>query len=179
MTRSTASPSCWSICSSDSSAMSRSPRRLSAKRSREWAMAVSPPLTATYISDLHGDAARQGAELGAGGEDDVDTAGKQAVVGGPVLPEIVGQAGDGDGRSAVDARAMALPLRPAREAGHFDDQRGGAVGVGVGPEIEVVEWRRRRCREDGEGRLVALCDDRGASVQAQEDADIRPLERLC
>src|SRR4029453_2607762 len=128
MTRSTASPSCWSICSSDSSAMSRSPRRLSAKRSREWAMAVSPPLTATYISDLHGDAARQGAELGAGGEDDVDTAGKQAVVGGPVLPEIVGQAGDGDGRSAVDARAMPLPRRPAPGAGDYAVHSSGVGG---------------------------------------------------
>src|SRR5262245_52291461 len=106
--------------------MSRSPRRLSASRSREWAMAVSPPLTATYMSDLHGDAARQGAELGAGGEDNVDTAGKQAVVGGPVLPEIVGEAGNSDSCAAVDAGATPLPSRSAPEVSHFHDQGGRA-----------------------------------------------------
>jgi hypothetical protein len=67
------------------------------------------------MSALHGDAARQGAELGAGGEDDVDAAGKQAVVGGPVVPERVGEACDRDVGVAVDAgprqRRIAPPVR--------------------------------------------------------------------
>src|SRR5688500_8119029 len=123
--------------------MSRSPRRLSARRSREWAMAVSPPLTATYMSALHGNAARQDAELGASGEDDVDAAGKQAVVGGPVLPEIVDETRNGDSRSAVDAGATPLPRRPNPEVGHVDDQRGRTVGISVGAEAEAFQGLRR------------------------------------
>src|SRR5580704_4074145 len=101
MTRSTARPSCWSIWSSVSSARSRDPRRLSASRSSELAIAVSPPFTATYMSALHGDAARQRQQFGTGGEHDVDAAGKKRTIGGPFGPERLGEPRNGGRGTAV------------------------------------------------------------------------------
>ena len=126
-------------------------------------MAASPPLTATYMSDLRqppdAGGARQAEDAVAAGEEDVNALRESGMAGLPLGPEAFWQARDGEQRVVANARPVRLHRQAVGQRGHFDDQRAALVRLvqgAVRKALQLRQFGRRGDRgKDGLGRLRA------------------------